>query len=94
MTLKEKIALACFCIAYLVTTPLDYKPDVSAQTLLVETLMTMVDLATIGAGLTLITVSIMQKVSGVKMPWHRVARFYLTFGILVNIYYYSAEIMK
>lgn len=93
MILKEKIALACFVIAYLVTTPLDYHPDATAQTLLVETLMTMVDLATIAAGLTLITVSVMQKVSGVKMPWHRVARYYLIYGILVNIYYYSAEIM-
>jgi len=94
MTLKEKIGLVCFILVYLVTTPLDYKPDTTAQTLLVETLMTMVDLATIAGGLTLIIVSIMQKVSGLKMPWHRVARYYLTLGILINIYYYTAEVMK
>ncbi|MEN8141726.1 MAG: hypothetical protein ABFR97_10955 [Thermodesulfobacteriota bacterium] len=81
-------------IVYLLTTPLDFQPGVAARTLLAETLLTMVDLATIAVGLTLITASIMQKVTGVKFPWHRVARFYLTFGILVNIYYYSAEIMK
>lgn len=94
MILKEKIALASFAFVYLLTTPMDFKPDARGATLLVETLMTMVDVATIAAGLTLITVSIMQKVSGIKMAWHRVARYYFTYAILINIYYYTSEVMK
>jgi len=94
MILKEKIALASLVVVYLLTTPLDYQPDASGSTLFWAVLTNMVDVATIAVGLTLMIVGVMRIVIGVPMSRHRVFRYFFTFAILVNLYYYTSEIMK
>ena len=92
MTGKEKIDLLAMILVYLTTIPVDmadYQANMAPQALLMDYLTTMLELAFIATGLTLMLVSVMQKVTGERVARSRVARYFLTFAILINLYYHS-----
>ena len=51
----------------------------------VETLLQLVTIAPLPGGATLILVNFLQRSAGQKMPWDRIARIYLTLGVVVEI---------
>ena len=42
-------------------------------------------------GLTILLVSVMQKMSGERLPWDRIARIYCTIGILIGFFFALSE---
>lgn len=71
-------------VAVYVLLSLRYFPGNAAKTAL-ETLLQIVSIAPIPAGATLILVNFLQRSAGQKMPWDRMARIYLTIGVMVEI---------
>lgn len=51
----------------------------------VETVLQIVTIAPIPGGATLVLVNFLQRSAGQKMPWDRMARIYLTLGVMVEI---------
>lgn len=51
----------------------------------VETLLQIVTIAPLPGGATLLLVNFLQRSVGQKMPWDRIARIYLTLGVVVEI---------
>lgn len=51
----------------------------------VETALQIVTIAPIAGGATLVLVNFLQRSAGQKMPWDRMARIYLTLGVMVEI---------
>ena len=43
------------------------------------------------AGLTILLVSVMQKMSGERLPWDRIVRIYCTIGILIGFFFALSE---
>jgi len=43
------------------------------------------------AGLTILLVSVMQKMSGERLPWDRIVRIYCTLGILIGFFFALSE---
>ena len=50
----------------------------------VESLLQIVSVAPMPGGATLVLVNFMQRSAGEKMPWDRIARIYLTLGVMVE----------
>ncbi len=51
----------------------------------VETVLQIVTIAPLPGGATLVLVNFLQRSAGQKMPWDRMARIYLTLGLMVEI---------
>jgi len=51
----------------------------------VETALQIVTIAPLPGGATLVLVNFLQRSAGQKMPWDRMARIYLTLGVMVEI---------
>ena len=84
MNTKDKInlfLLICF-YCFLVVANIRYFPGDLARTVL-ETAMNVLTLASAAVGFTVVIVSVMQKMVGQRLPWDRVLRFYLFFGIMI-----------
>lgn len=85
MKTKEKITLILLGIVYLLMS-LRYFPGRWADTA-VATLNHLLSAVPITIGLTLLIVSIFQKIVGARLPYDRVVRIYLFFGIIVEFFY-------
>lgn len=84
MTNKEKISLAGLVLFYLICV-IRYIPGNLGMTLY-HTAKSFVTLAPFAIGLTILVVAVMQKIVGEKLPLDRILRFYLFFGIIIEIF--------
>jgi len=81
----KKMSLAGVICVYLLFN-LRYSPEslgVTVKSTLIQLLMT----APFVIGLTILVVSFMQRSSGERLPWDRVARIYCTLGIIIGFFY-------
>ncbi|MDX1776901.1 MAG: hypothetical protein R3297_09990 [Desulfobulbales bacterium] len=88
-TIKKNISLGLVVCAYLLFN-LRYSPASLPMTLkstLVQVLMT----APFVVGLTILVVSFMQRSTGERLPWDRIARIYCTLGIIIGFFYALSE---
>ena len=85
MSSKEKISLTLLVAAYLLVT-IRYFPGRPADTL-TATMGHLLDSVPYIIAVTILTVSIMQKVVGAKLPHNRIARIYLTFGLIAEFFF-------
>ena len=85
MKTKEKITLVLLGIIYLLAS-LRYFPGRWADTA-VATLSHLLSAVPITIGLTILCVSILQKMAGARLPYDRVARIYLMFGVIIEFFY-------
>ena len=84
-TIKKNISLGLVICVYLLFN-LRYSPAslfVTVKSTLVQLLMT----APFVVGLTILVVSFMQRSSGERLPWDRIARIYCTLGIIIGFFY-------
>ena len=84
MTTKEKISLTGLVIFYLLCV-IRYIPGDLGTTFYL-TAKSFLTLAPFAVGLTIIVITIMQRVVGEKLPWDRILRFYLLFAIIIEIF--------
>lgn len=84
MTSKEKISLTGLVVFYLICVT-RYVPGDLGMTLY-HTAKSFLTLAPFAVALTILIVTIMQKIVGAKLPWDRVLRFYLFFAIIIEIF--------
>ncbi len=84
MTSKEKVSLTGLVFFYLLCVT-RYIPGDLGMTLY-HTAKSFLTLAPFAVGLTIIVVTIMQRIVGGKLPWDRVLRFYLFFAIIIEIF--------
>ena len=83
--IKKNISLVAVIITYLLFN-FRYSPEslvYSIKSTLVQLLMT----APFVVGLTILVVSFMQRSSGERLPWDRIARIYCTLGIIIGFFY-------
>ena len=80
---KNTISLLVLAGVYLLCS-LRYFPGNVAKTAL-ESALQVVSIAPLPAGITLILVNFLQRSADRKMPWDRIARIYLTIGVMVEI---------
>ena len=85
MKIKEKITLIFLCIVY-ATASLRYFPGSWEDTAKTtgDHLLSVVPLT---IGLTILSISILQKIACTRLPYDRVARIYLFFGIIIEFFY-------
>lgn len=83
--LREIITLCLLVIFYLLCS-FRFFPDRLTDSL-VETLIHILSVAPFTVGLTLILVSVLQRLAGERLPFDRVFRVFLTLGILFEIFY-------
>jgi hypothetical protein len=84
-TIKKNISLAAVIIAYLLFN-FRYSPEsfiYSMKSTLIQLLMT----APFVVGLTILVVSFIQRSTGERLPWDRIARIYCTLGIVIGFFY-------
>jgi hypothetical protein len=84
MKIKEKIYLAGLVAFYLLCA-VRYIPGDLGMTLY-HTAKSFLTLAPFAVALTVIVVTLMQKIVGARLPWDRVLRFYLMFAIIIEIF--------
>jgi|SRR3989339_382442 len=82
---KEIASLTMLVIFYLLCS-FRYFPD-RLNDSLVETLIHMLSIAPFTGGLTLVLVTVLQRLAGERLPIDRAVRIFLTLGILVEIFY-------
>ena len=85
MKTKEKITLTLLSLVYLAAS-LRVFPGRWADTG-VATLKHLLSAIPITIGLTILVVSILQKGAGARLPYDRIARIYLMFGIILEFFY-------
>jgi len=85
MKTKEKITLILLCIVYAMAS-LRYFPGSWVATVK-TTGDHLLSAIPITIGLTILSTSILQKVVGEKLPYDRIARIYLFFGIIIEFFY-------
>lgn len=85
MKTKEKITLTILCIVYVLVSLRIFPGRLTDST--VATLRHLLSAIPITIGLTIFSVSILQKVVGEKLPYDRVARIYLAFGLIAEFFY-------
>lgn len=85
MNTKEKITLTLLGIVYLLAS-LRYFPGRWADTA-VATLSHLLSAIPITIGLTILVVSALQKIAGTRLPYDRIVRIYLMFGIITEFFY-------
>lgn len=79
---RNSVSLVVLLGVYLLCS-LRYFPGSALKTV-VETLLQIVTVAPIPGGATLILVNFLQRSAKEKMPWDRMARIYLTIGLMVE----------
>lgn len=84
MTTKEKISLTGLVAFYLLCV-IRFIPGDLGMTLY-HTAKSFLTLAPVAVALTIVVVTVMQKIVGAKLPWDRVVRFYLLFAIIIEIF--------
>jgi hypothetical protein len=82
---KEIIYLIILMAIYLLCV-LRYFPDQPLSSLR-ATGIHLLDVAPYVIGLTIFTVSILNKISGERLRWDRIARIYLTLGLIIEFFY-------
>ena len=83
--IKKNISLVAVIITYLFFN-FRYSPESSVDSIkstLVQLLLT----SPFVVGLTILVVSFMQRSTGERLPWDRVARIYCTLGIIIGFFY-------
>jgi len=83
--IKKNISLVAVIITYLFFN-FRYSPESpvdSIKSTLVQLLLT----SPFVVGLTILVVSFMQRSTGERLPWDRVARIYCTLGIIIGFFY-------
>ena len=83
--IKQNISLGLVIGFYLLFN-LRYDPEslfITLRSTLVQLLMT----APFVVGLTILVVSFMQRSTGERLPWDRIARIYCTLGIIIGFLY-------
>ncbi|MBW1791178.1 MAG: hypothetical protein JRJ14_02750 [Deltaproteobacteria bacterium] len=85
MKTKEKITLTLLCLVYGLVSLRVFPGRLVDST--VATLNHLLSAVPITIGLTIFCVSILQKMVGVKLPYDRIARIYLAFGLIAEFFY-------
>ena len=85
MITKERISLFLLIVLYLAVT-VRYFPDRPMDTLM-ATMRHLLDSVPYIIAVTILTVSIMQKVIGAKLPHNRIIRIYLMFGLIAEFFF-------
>lgn len=80
--IKNSVSLVVLFGVYLLCS-IRYFPGNAMKTL-VETVLQIVSVAPLPGGATLILVNFLQRSAEQKMPWDRMARIYLTIGLMVE----------
>ena len=86
---KKNISLGLVICAYLLFN-LRYAPGslfITLKSTLIQILMT----APFVVGLTILVVSFMQRSTGERLLWDRIARIYCTLGIIIGFFYALSE---
>ena len=83
--IKKNISLGLVICAYLLFN-LRYAPE-SLVTTFKSTLIQILMTAPFVVGLTILAVSFMQRSTGERLPWDRIARIYCTLGIIIGFFY-------
>lgn len=81
---RETLTLIILTVIYLLCI-VRYFPGRPMDTLM-ETLSHFLSVGFYGMGLTLVLVSFLKRISGERLPWDRVARLYLTFGLFIEFF--------
>ena len=84
-SIKKNISLAAVIIFYLLFN-FRYSPEsfaFSIKSTLVQILVT----SPFVIGLTILVISFMQRSTGERLPWDRIARIYCTLGIIIGFFY-------
>lgn len=84
MPIKEKISLTGLVLFYLLCV-VRYIPGDLGMTLY-HTVKSFLTLAPFAVALTIVMVTVMQKIVGEKLSWDRILRFYLWFAIIIEIF--------
>ena len=82
---REIVTLGLLFTFYLLCS-FRYFPDRLVDSL-VETLIHILSMAPFTGGLTLILISVLQRLAGERLPFDRALRIFLTMGILFEIFY-------
>lgn len=82
---RQIVSLGLLVIFYLLCS-LRFFPDRLADTL-IETLIHILSVAPFTIGLTLVLLSVLQRLAGERLPLDRALRIFLTLGILFEIFY-------
>ncbi len=82
---REKVTLLLLTTFFLLCS-FRYFPDQPARSF-IETLIHMLTVAPFTVGATLIFVSAFHRMTGDRLPWDRIFRIFLTFGILVELFF-------
>ena len=85
----KKISLAAVIAAYLLFN-FRYAPD-SLVASIKATLMQILTTAPYVAGLTILLVSVINKMAGDRLPWDRIIRIYCTIGIFIGLFFAMSE---
>ena len=85
MSTKEKVTLFLLIFVYLLVC-VRYFPNRPMDTLS-ATMSHLLDSVPYIIALTVVVVSVMQKVMGEKLPKNRIARIYLTFGLIAEFFF-------
>jgi len=83
--IKKNISLGLVICVYLLFN-LRYSPEsfvVTGKSTLMQLLVT----APFVVGLTILVVSFVQRSTGERLPWDRIARIYCTLGIIIGFFY-------
>ena len=83
--IKKNISFVLVICAYLLFN-LRYSPESPAATIK-STLVQLLVTAPFVVGLTILVVSFMQRSTGERLPWDRIARIYCTLGIIIGFFY-------
>jgi hypothetical protein len=83
--IKKNISLALVICVYLIFN-LRYSPESPAATIK-STLLQLLTTAPFVVGLTILVVSFIQRSTGERLPWDRIARIYCTLGIIIGFFY-------
>lgn len=83
--IKKNISLLFVVLVYLLFN-LRYTPESFVHTIK-STLIQLLTTAPFVVGLTILVVSFMQRSTGERLPWDRIARLYCTLGIIIGFFY-------
>ena len=82
--IKEKISLFVLTAVYILFNVKYAAGQLSDS--VVETLLQILTTAPVAVGLTILVVSFLQRMHGERLPYDRVFRIFLTFGIIVGFF--------
>ncbi|MEW6518525.1 MAG: inner-membrane translocator [Thermodesulfobacteriota bacterium] len=92
MSTKEKISLFLLIVVYLLVC-IRYFPGRPLETL-TATMSHLLESVPYIIALTVLVVSVMQKVVGQRLPKNRIARIYLTFGLIAEFFFGMYHYLK